>query len=255
MSDGAAPRPLPPRPPSAPPRSLPVSGADLLLILIIALGSVRLLAGLIVALAAAPLGDGPGLPLVLGVLLFQTLAILGAIQFVVLRKYGLRWADLGLRPSSLKWHRRGLVLAVLLLPMVAVINGILIPQVTEGEFRNPQLYAVAPNGFSWPALLSMLVMAGVVAPLGEELVFRGLLFPWLRGHLGVATAAILSGLIFAILHGVPLLIPALTAIGTALALLYHRCGSLWPVILAHGAFNAIMVIALYAALAAGLELP
>ena len=42
---------------------------------------------------------------------------------------------------------------------------------------------------------------------------------------------------------------------TALALLYHRCGSLWPVILAHGAFNGIMVIALYAALAAGLELP
>jgi hypothetical protein len=251
MSDGAAPTPLPP----ALPRALPVSGADLLLVLIVALGSVRLLAGLIVALVAAPLGDGPSLLLVLGVLLFQTLAILGAIRFVVLRKYGLRWADLGLRPSSPKWHRRGLAVAVLLLPVVALINGVLIPQVAGEDFHNPQLYAVAPNGFSWPALLSMLAMAGFVAPLGEELVFRGLLFPWLRGHLGVATAAVLSGLIFAILHGVPMLIPALTAIGTALALLYHRCGSLWPVILAHGAFNAIMVILLYAALAAGLELP
>jgi hypothetical protein len=247
MSD-SAPTPLPPR-------ALPVSGADLLLILIVALGSVRLLAGLIVALAPPPLDDGPGLPLVLGVLLFQTLAILGAIRFVVLRKYGLRWADLGLRPSSSKWILRGLALAVLLLVMVVLINGILIPMVTDGEFHNPQLVAVAPDGFSWPALISMLVMAGVVAPFGEELVFRGLLFPWLRGHLGVIAAAVLSGLIFATLHGVPILIPALTAIGTALALLYHRCGSLWPVILAHGAFNGIMVSLLYAALAAGLELP
>ncbi len=251
MSNGAAPTPLPP----APPRALPVSGADLLLILIVALGSLRLFTGLIAALAAAPLGDGPGLPLVLGVLLLQTLAILGAIRFLVLRKYGLRWADLGLRPSTAKWHRRGLALALLLLPVVALINGLLIPRVGGEDFHNPQLYAVAPDGFSWPALLSMLVMAGFVAPFGEELVFRGLLFPWLRGHLGVATAAVLSGLIFAILHGVPMLIPALTAIGTALALLYHRCGSLWPVILAHGAFNGIMVILLYAALAAGLELP
>ena len=251
MSNGTAPTPLPP----VLPRALPVNGADLLLILIVALGSVRLLAGLIIALAAAPLGDGMGLPLVLGVLLLQTLAILGAIRFLVLRKYGLHWADLGLLPSTPKWHRRGLALAVLLLPMVALINGVLIPQVAGEDFRNPQLYAAAPNGFSWPALLSMLVMAGFVAPLGEELVFRGLLFPWLRGHLGVAAAAVLSGLIFATLHGVPILIPALTAIGTALALLYHRCGSLWPVILAHGVFNGIMVILLYAALAAGLELP
>ncbi len=251
MSNGTVPTPLPP----APPRTLPVSGADLLLILIVALGSLRLLIGLIVALAAAPLGDGPGLPLVLGVLLLQTLTILGAIRFLVMRKYGLRWADLGLRPSTPRWHRRGFALAVLLLPVVALINGLLIPQVAGEEFHNPQLYAVAPDGFSWPALLSMLFMAGFVAPFGEEWVFRGLLFPWLRGHLGVATAAVLSGLIFAILHGVPMLIPALTAIGTALALLYHRCGSLWPVILAHGAFNAIMVILLYAALAAGLELP
>ncbi len=174
---------------------------------------------------------------------------------MVLRKYGLRWADLGLRPSSSKWILWGLALAVLLLLVVVLINGILIPIFTDGEFHNPQLVAVAPDGFSWPALISMLVMAGVVAPFGEELVFRGLLFPWLRGHLGVIAAAVLSGLIFAILHGVPILIPALTAIGTALALLYHRCGSLWPVILAHGAFNSIMVILLYAALAAGLELP
>lgn len=247
MSDDNAPTPLP--------RLLPVKATDLLLILIVAFGSVRLLAGLIAALAAAKMDEGAGLPLVLGMLLFQTLAILGAIRFLVLRQYGLRWADLGLRPATPKWHRRGLGLAILLLPTVALINGILLPRVVGEEFHNPQLYAVAPSGFSWTAMAAMLVMAGFVAPFGEELAFRGLLFTWLRGHLGVPAAALLSGLIFAVLHGVPILIPALTAIGIALALLYHRCGSLWPVILAHGTFNGIMVIGLYLALAAGLELP
>ena len=242
----------PPTPPLLA-RPLPIRGEDLLLVLIVAFGSVRLLAGLIVAFAA--LGDRVGLPLALGVLLFQTLVILVAIRSLVLRKYGLHWADLGLRPATPQWIRRGLALALLMLPMVALINVILIPRLAGEDFHNPQLYAVAPDGFSWPALISMLVMAGFVAPLGEELAFRGLLFPWLRGQLGAGAGAVVSGLVFAILHGVPVLIPALTAIGIALALLYHRCGSLWPVIVAHGTFNAFMVIALYAALAAGLELP
>lgn len=251
MSDDTAPTPQPTRLP----RPIPVSGADLLLILIVALGSVRLLAGLVAALTPPATGGGSVVLLTLGVLLFQTLAVLAAIHFLALRKYGLCWADLGLRPSTPRWCRRGLALAVLMLPVVAAINGILIPRLVGEDFHNPQIDAVASGGFSWPALLSMLVMAGFVAPFGEELAFRGLLFPWLRDRLGVAAAAVVSSLVFAILHGVPVLIPALTAIGIALALLYHRCGSLWPVILAHGAFNAIMVAALYAGLAAGLELP
>ena len=251
MSDGSAPT----RQPNLLPRPIPVSGANLLLILIVALGSVRLLAGLVTALAPRATGGGSVVLLTLGVLLFQTVAVLGAIHFLALRKYGLRWADLGLRPSTPRWCRRGLGLAVLLLPVVATINGILIPRVMGEDFHNPQIDAVASGGFSWPALLSMLVMAGFVAPFGEELAFRGLLFAWLRGRLGVGAAAVVSGLVFAILHGVPVLIPALTAIGIALALLYQRCGSLWPVILAHGTFNAIMVAALYAGLAAGLEIP
>ena len=250
MSGGNIPSPRPPL-------SL-VRGADMLLVLIVTLGSVRLLAGLIVIMTPTQAMDhsaGSGLTLVLAVLLFQTAVILVTIQIVVIRKYGLSWADLGLRASGRRWYGRAVAIAVLLLPVVAVINGVLVPKIFEEPFHNPQLYAVAPNGFSWPALVSMLIMAGVVAPLGEELAFRGLLFPWLRERFGVAVAALLSGLLFAALHGVMILIPALTAIGIALALFYQRCGSLWPVIVAHGAFNAIMVIGLYAALAAGLELP
>ncbi len=244
--------------PTLPSPRLPVQGGDLLLILIVTLGSVRLLVGVLISLAPAPGGApeaGNVLLATMGLLLFQTAVILALLRALVIRKYGLSWADLGLRPVARHWYRRALAVAILLLPAVAVINAVLIPQLAEEPFRNPQLYAIASSGFSWPAMLAMLVMAGVIAPFGEELAFRGLLFPWLGARLGVPAGAVLSALCFAALHGVVILIPALTVVGIALAVLYQRCQSLWPVILAHGAFNSIMIVLLYAALAAGVKLP
>ncbi len=250
------PAPAPPRPPRPP---LPVGAEDLLLILIVTLGSVRLLVWFLVGLAPVP-GSGPepgdALLAAMAVLLFQTAVILAMLRAMVIRKYGLTWADLGLRPAERHWYRRAVVIAVLVLPtLVWLVNVALIPQVTEEPFRNPQLYAIASAGFSWSAMLTMLVMAGVVAPFAEELVFRGLLFPWLRARLGVPAAVLLSALCFAALHGAAILIPALTVVGVAFAVIYQRSGSLWPAIVAHGVFNGIMIVLLYAALAAGVKLP
>ncbi len=243
------------RPGPAPPTSpLPVRGGDLLLILIVVLASARLLAGVLVAVLPR-LGIGGTLSMVVILLLLQTAIILGMLWAVVIRKYRLAWSDLGLRPAAPAWYRWALGVAVLLLPVVALINGVLIPEVSGQPVQNPQVYAIAPVGFSWPALITMVALAGVVAPFGEELAFRGLLFPWLRDRLGLAAATLLSALCFALLHGVLVLVPALTAVGVALALLYQRCGSLWPVIVAHGAFNSIMIVMLYTLLAAGVELP
>ena len=245
--------PAPPRPPRPP---LPVGAEDLLVILIVTLGSVRLLVGFLVGLAPGA-GSEPGDALVAAmvVLLFQTAVILAMLRALVIRKYGLTWADLGLRPAERHWYRRAVVVAVLLLPAVALVNGVLVPRLAEEPFRNPQLYAIVPAGFSWSAMLTMLVMAGVVAPFAEELVFRGLLFPWLGARLGVAAGAALSALCFAALHGAAILIPALTVVGVAFAVIYQRSGSLWPAIVAHGVFNGIMIVLLYAALAAGVKLP
>lgn len=250
--------PAPPRPPRPPGPPLPVGADDLLLILIVTLGSVRLLVWLLVGLAPVP-GSAPepgdALLAAMIVLLFQTAVILAMLRAVVIRKYGLSWADLGLRPAGRHWYRRAVIIAVLLLPAVALVNSVLIPMLSDEPFRNPQLYAIAPAGFSWSAMLTMLVMAGVVAPFAEELVFRGLLFPWLRARLGVPAAVLLSALFFATMHGALILIPALTVVGAAFAVIYQRSGSLWPAIVAHSVFNGIMIVALYAALAAGLTLP
>lgn len=238
-----------------PPRRLPVRGSDLLLILIIALGSVRLLAGLMVGLSSGAQDSGGGDVLTLTVILLmvQTAIVLGMVHALVIRKYGLSWADLGLRPVSRRWCVRAALAAILMMPVVALVNS-LVPTVTNEPFQNPQIYALAPMGFSWTGLIIMIVMAGVVAPLAEEIAFRGLLYPWLRDRWGVPAAAAASGLCFAALHGVVILIPALTVIGIVLAVLYQRSGSLWTAVIAHGVFNTVMILGLYAGLAYGFEL-
>lgn len=81
----------------------------------------------------------------------------------------------------------------------------------------------------------------VVAPLTEELFFRGFLFGGLRRR-GLAVAAIVSGLAFGLAHvgGSPIgFIVPLAALGIILALLYERTGSLYPPIALHALNNSI----------------
>ncbi|MHA1601271.1 MAG: lysostaphin resistance A-like protein, partial [Alphaproteobacteria bacterium] len=174
--------------------------------------------------------------------------ILLAIRTLAIRKHGLKWADLGFRQINRGWYARAVAIAIFLVPAVALVN-FAVGQIMGKPFENPQIYAIAPDGFNWPGLIAMTLVAGVIAPFGEEIAFRGLFFPWLRERIGLIAGIAISALLFASLHGIVQLIPSLAAIGAVLALLYHRCGSIYPVILAHGLFNAIMVVALYSALA------
>lgn len=231
-----------------------VRGTDLLLLLIVTLGGARLVAVLLGGALFEVQGRGGGenglLLATLTLLFVQTVLILGAIWLIILRRYGLGWRDIGFRPAEARWYKRAVLYAVLLVPMVGLLN-LLVSLVIGHPIENPQITTVAPVGFSWFAFLSMSVLGGVVAPIGEEAAFRGLLFPWLRERLGLWSAAALSGLAFATLHSILVLVPALLAVGVALAVVYHRSGSLWPVIVMHGVFNAIMIALLYAALSAG----
>ena len=92
----------------------------------------------------------------------------------------------------------------------------------------------------------------VVAPITEELFFRGFVFTGLvsrsrvgerttRPALPVLSAAVVSGLLWAVIHGQVGLVVPIAGIGVLLALLYERTGSLWSAILVHAAFNVIGV--------------
>lgn len=91
----------------------------------------------------------------------------------------------------------------------------------------------------WPMAVTVLLLVAVVAPICEEVVFRGLLWGALEQRWGRVTAAIVSTLVFALAHlelqRAPLLL--VVAIPIALARLYS--GSLWGGIIAHQVTNLL----------------
>lgn len=231
-----------PHPPDGP-EPAAARGRDLLLILaitLVVLLSIRLTIG-------AP-AAGPAVMLVL--LAVQAVVPLIAVYLVVVRRRGVSWRQIGLRPAPRGWYSRAVLLALLTLFLVAGVN--LAMQALTGEpLRNPQIEILAPVAVSWPALLGLLAVAGIVFPFVEEILFRGLLYGWLRGRFGVAAGFVLSAVMFAGAHGILILLPALFVVGLMLAWTRERSGSLWPPIILHGSFNALMVLLLYAVLAAG----
>jgi membrane protease YdiL (CAAX protease family) len=95
------------------------------------------------------------------------------------------------------------------------------------------------HGSGFVAFVTILELV-VFAPLGEELLFRGVLFGALTSKLSVRRAALLSGVAFSVWHGYGVVGSLIIAFdGYMLALLYSRMRSLVPGMFVHGALNAI----------------
>jgi hypothetical protein len=97
---------------------------------------------------------------------------------------------------------------------------------------------------STPAFFLALLMIIVLAPVTEELLFRGFLQNWLKKHLGRNPALFFSSLAFAFFHfsflqglnNIPI-ISTLFILGLALGFIYERQHSLSASILLHSFFN------------------
>ena len=97
---------------------------------------------------------------------------------------------------------------------------------------------------STPALLGMIFLAVVVAPLTEEVVFRAGLFRYLRSRTSRWVAFGLPAGIFAIMHGNLVAFGPLFALGLVFAIAYERTGRIAVPIIAHGLFNLNTVVLL-----------
>ncbi|MFP4150365.1 MAG: CPBP family intramembrane glutamic endopeptidase, partial [Nitriliruptoraceae bacterium] len=93
-------------------------------------------------------------------------------------------------------------------------------------------------------LLLVVVLAVVVAPLTEEVVFRGVLFRAMADRLNLGVGLVVSSAIFSVIHievvaSQPVALLGLFTVGLLLALAYHLTGNLMVPILGHAVFNAI----------------
>ncbi len=91
------------------------------------------------------------------------------------------------------------------------------------------------------ARIYLWVAAGLLAPVFEEVLFRGFLFQNLREKVGSTGAMLSSGLVFAAVHLDPGHLLPLTALGAVLAFLYERSGTLLVPIAVHAAWNVATI--------------
>jgi membrane protease YdiL (CAAX protease family) len=79
----------------------------------------------------------------------------------------------------------------------------------------------------------------IVAPMVEEVFFRGFVFAGLRQRYNWKKAALISSALFAVIHVTPTAMIPIFILGLIFAYLYHRSHSIWPAILMHVSTNAL----------------
>ena len=87
-------------------------------------------------------------------------------------------------------------------------------------------------------LVFFVVMAAVVAPVVEEILFRGILYPAIKQIGYPRIAAIGTAILFALFHVNLLTFASLTAVALGLIALYEFTDNLLAPIVAHAVFNA-----------------
>ncbi len=86
------------------------------------------------------------------------------------------------------------------------------------------------------ALLSFAATV-ILAPVVEEAIFRGLVYPTLRKANGVFFALLIESLIFGALHGNTIWVAYAACMGVIMTLVFEATGSLWGSIAFHVSFN------------------
>jgi membrane protease YdiL (CAAX protease family) len=171
-------------------------------------------------------------------ILWELILIVPAWWFTI-RKYKLSWAALGFR----KFDLTTLVIGCWMMVFTYLFNlfynlGLL--------FRGIQSRVDVKNLFGTDTSPWLIFLAGiVVAPLVEEIFFRGFLYPGLREKYGWIPAALISAVLFAAVHLHPIIMPPIFLLGLLFAYLYERTESIWPGVIMHFATNTLGLIAAY----------
>ena len=188
--------------------------------------------------------------LVIGALLFQV-----AVEMILLYaythwKYGVTLVDFGLRNTPV---RATLVLSAFLFLIIAFGQNYFIeflqyiPSVLGLQFSFFDLGGASGDSITLSKLVEdkiipywfLFVFAGILAPLTEELIFRGFVLPSIMKNMGYMWGVVLSSAIFSLSHMVfePVTILIMFLMGCLLSVLYIRTKSLWPGIIFHAINN------------------
>jgi hypothetical protein len=203
--------------------------------------------------------EGPALAL-LGVVI-QAVVVIAILRVLVVGPGAMSWGEMGLR-FSLPAAGRDLAWGALLATPVVVVTAVVVAGLVTVVGSTPES-PLPPTGSSLGLAINLLAGA-LIAPVYEELLFRGFATTaWAR--VVTPTAAIVrTSVLFALAHvltqggasfadafGIAV-VAAAARLPVALALgwVFLRRRSLWAAIGLHAAFNAILLVIAEAALRA-----
>lgn len=172
--------------------------------------------------------------------------LLWMIYLVVVRRYHCNWRMLGIRPVSWQWLVAvPFVFSLLTLSYVLMLNGAIDIWGPSAHWHG-NLSKSTVDATQVPVLEALVIISNVVlAPISEELLFRGVLYQALRKTMPVGTAIMTSAVMFAFMHLNLVLFIPFVLMGVVLGLVFEWSGSLVPTILLH-AFNNGMILLLIA---------
>ncbi len=167
------------------------------------------------------------------------------IAYFLRGRYDLPWSRVGLvADEENRWFWTGLKQGVVLFFLVVII-GVLITVLFPIRVEPQPIAEIIMSARNLREMLLPLFVASVVAPISEELYFRGFLYPALRNWLGRIPALIIASAFFGLVHFDLIRFIPITLGGIWLTLLYERTGSLYTSITAHAVWNTLMVLLIF----------
>ena len=167
---------------------------------------------------------------------------------IFLRQHEMSWAEaFGFRePRLSRTIFLGVIVAIVILPVALSLRG-LTEQIVRAFGSSPQLQQPVQM-LMQATSISQLVVHGlaaiVFAPLVEEIIFRGVLYPAAKQYAGPNVALWGVSILFALTHANLAALLALAVLGIILTFLYETTRSLIAPIIAHSLFNAANFAAL-----------
>ncbi len=146
----------------------------------------------------------------------------------------LKWLPLRWQGPWFRWGFSGYLAALPLVVVISLLNQRLLQNQGGG---NPLLEIILNSHDTWSMGL-LLFMVAVLAPLFEEILFRGFFLTSLTRYLPMWGAIGLSAVVFAIAHLNLSDILPLTVLGCMLGFVYTRSRNLLASMLLHGLWNS-----------------
>lgn len=169
----------------------------------------------------------------------QTVVMLGLTLFFLYPLRGSNLRQIGLRPlANQRWIGRAVGLGVLtffVMTAISMMMTALLPQMAEPQ-NITTLIMRAQNTWEW---IAVLLMVSVMAPLSEEILFRGYIYHSLRNYYSVNYSILVASLLFGAVHYDLFRLLPLTLVGICLNMASVRANSLWASIIMHSTWNFI----------------